>query len=92
MQQPTYSPLNIRQIAEAKNIIKKELIMNQVFKQHTQNVENLYKFSKCASVFKLAKLNSKSQHIRSIKSDRTPKRKEQLNKIMMNQYNLIVPL
>ena len=52
--------------------------MNQVFKQHKQNVENHYKFSRCASVFKLAKLNSKSQHIRSIKSDRTPKRKEQL--------------
>ena len=52
--------------------------MNQVFKQHTQNVENHYKFSRCASVFKLAKLNSKSQNIRRIKSDRTPKRKEQL--------------
>ena len=52
--------------------------MNQVFKQHKQNVENHYKFSRCASVFKLAKLNSKSQNIRRIKSDRTPKRKEQL--------------
>ena len=52
--------------------------MNQVFKQHTQNVENHYSFSRCASVFKLAKLNSKSQHIRSIKSVKTPKRKKQL--------------
>ena len=52
--------------------------MNQVFKQHKQNVENHYKFSRCASVFKLAKLNSKSQNIRSIKSDITPKRKDKL--------------
>ena len=67
-------------------------MMKQVFKQQRQNVENHSKFSRCASVFKLAKPNCKSQHIRSIKSDRTPKRKEQLKQIMMNQYNLIVPL
>ena len=53
-------------------------MMNQVFKQHKLNAENHYKLSRCARVCKLAKLNSKSQHIRSIKSDRTPKRKEQL--------------
>ena len=52
--------------------------MNQVFKQHKQNVEHHSKFSRCASVFKLAKLQCKSQHIRSMNSDRTPKRKEQL--------------
>ena len=33
--------------------------MNQVFKQHTQNVENHYKFLRCARAVKLAKLNSK---------------------------------
>ena len=52
--------------------------MNHVFKQHNQHVENHYKCSRCASVFKLAKLNSKNQNIRRIKSDRTPKRQEQL--------------
>ena len=51
--------------------------MNQVLKQHDQNVENHSKFSRCASVFKLAKLNCKSHNIRRIKSDRTPKRNEQ---------------
>ena len=49
-----------------------------MFKQHKQNANKHHKFSRCASVFKLAKLNSKNQNIRSIKSDRTPKRKEQL--------------
>ena len=49
--------------------------MNQMFKQHKQNIENHYKLSICARVVKLAKLNSKRQRIRSIKSDRTPKRK-----------------
>ena len=53
-------------------------MMNQVFKQHNQHVENHSKFARCASVFKLAKLTCKSQHIRRIKSDRTPKRQEQL--------------
>ena len=52
--------------------------MNQVFKQHNQHVENHSKFARCASVFKLAKLPCKNQHIRRITSDRTPKRKEQL--------------
>ena len=52
--------------------------MNQVFEQHNQNVENHSKFQRCANVFKLAKLKCKSQNIRSIKSDRTLKRKEQL--------------
>ena len=52
--------------------------MNQVFEQHNQNVENHSKFQRCASVFKLTKLKCKSQQIRRIKSDRTPKRKEQL--------------
>ena len=52
--------------------------MNQMFKQHKQNIENHYKFSRFANVCKLAKLNSKSQHIRRIKSDRTPKRKDKL--------------
>ena len=52
--------------------------MNQVFKQHKQHVENHSKFQRCANVFKLAKLKCKSQNIRSIKSDRTPKRKETL--------------
>ena len=52
--------------------------MNQVFEQHKQNVENHSKFQRCASVFKLAKLKCKSQNIRSIKSDRTLKRKKQL--------------
>ena len=67
-------------------------MMNQVFKQHKQNVENHFKFSSCAGIFKLAKLKCKRQNIRRIKSDRTPKRKEKLKKIMKNQYNLIVPL
>ena len=53
--------------------------MNQVFKQHKQNVENHSKCSRCASVFKLAKLNCKSQNISIIKSDKTPTRNEQLN-------------
>ena len=66
--------------------------MNQVIKQHTQQVENHFKFSSCAGIFKLAKLKCKRQNIRRIKSDRTPKRKEKLKKIMKNQYNLIVPL
>ena len=52
--------------------------MNQVFKQHNHHVDNHSKFSRCANVFKLAKLNSKSQSIRRMKSDRTPKRREQL--------------
>ena len=52
--------------------------MNQVFKQHTQNVENHSKCLRCASVFKLATLNCKSQNIRRIKSVRTPKRTENL--------------
>ena len=52
--------------------------MNQVFKQHKPNVENHYIFLRCATVFKVAKLDSKSQHIRRIKSDRTPKRKQEL--------------
>ena len=52
--------------------------MKQVLKQHNQNVENHCKFSRCASVSKLAKLKCKRQHIRRIKADRTPKRKEQL--------------
>ena len=54
--------------------------MNQVFEQHKQNVENHSKFQRCASVFKLAKLKCKSQNIRSIKSDRTPKRKIKLKR------------
>ena len=66
--------------------------MNQVIKQHKQHVENHFKFSRCADIIKLAKLKCKSQNIRRIKSDRTPKRKEELKKIMKNQYNLIVPL
>ena len=66
--------------------------MNQVIKQHKQHVENHFKFSRCAGIFKLAKLKCKSQNIRRIKSDRTPKRKEELKKIMKNQDNLIVPL
>ena len=52
--------------------------MNHVFKQHKQNVDNHSKNQRCASAFKLTKLKCKSQHIRRIKSDRTPKRKEQL--------------
>ena len=52
--------------------------MNQVFKQHTQNVENHSKCLRCTSVFTLANLNCKSQTIRSIKSDRTPKRKKKM--------------
>ena len=51
-----------------------------MFKQHKQNANKHHKFSRCAIVFKLAKLNSKSQNIRRIKSDRTLKRKEQLKK------------
>ena len=53
--------------------------MNKVFKQHKLNEENHYNFSRCASVFKLAKLNCKSQNIRRIKSVRTPKRTENSN-------------
>ena len=60
--------------------------MNQLVKQHNQNVENHYKCSGCASVFKLATLNSKSQNIRNIKSDRTLKRKEHLK---INNYESI---
>ena len=54
--------------------------MNQTFKQHKQHVENHFKFSRCASVFKLAKLKCKRQHIRRLKSDRSPKRKLKLKK------------
>ena len=49
-----------------------------MFKQHKQNANKHHKFSRCQMFFKLAKLNSKSQNIRRIKSDRTLKRKEQL--------------
>ena len=61
--------------------------MNQMFKQHKQNEENHSKFQKCASVFKLAKLKCKSQLIRNLKSDRSPKRKWKLKK---NHYELNV--
>ena len=39
---------------------------------------NITNFQDAQVFFKLAKLNSKSQNIRRIKSDRTLKRKEQL--------------
>ena len=49
-----------------------------MFKQHKQNANKHHKFSRCVSVLKLAELNSKRQNIRSIKSDRTLTRKQQL--------------
>ena len=68
--------------------------MNHVFKQHNQHVENHSKFARCARVFELAKLKCNRQTIRRIKSDRTPKRKEQLkinnDESIQFKYSIVV--
>ena len=63
--------------------------MNQVIKQHKQHVENHFKFSRCAGIFKLAKLKCKSQKYsrHQIRQNAEAKRRLKKNNEESIQFN-----